>query len=229
MMNVDQEVETFLIKKLRHLIPGSHLIAEKSNATISLDFSKFEYTWVIDPIDGTMNFIHQFPKFAISIALYNYNEIVFGVTLDIPNNILYAARKGQGAFMNDIPLTVSSVHSLKDSLIAYGLPTNEWNQNSHFSNMLHSFFGKSHGTRNTGSTCLDLALVASGQLDGFWHQHLKPWDVAAGIILVEEAGGKATNLHADNSNLTDDWIIASNKAIHEQLLTHIKNNLKRCH
>ena len=77
--------------------------------------------------------------------------------------------------------------------------------------------------------CLNGGDMCHGQLDGFWHQHLKPWDVAAGIILVEEAGGKATNLHADNSNLTDDWIIASNKAIHEQLLTHIKNNLKRCH
>ncbi|MEI3614676.1 inositol monophosphatase family protein [Pseudogracilibacillus sp. SO30301A] len=216
---VAQEVEIFFTKKLRRLIPGSHLIAEKSNTMNSLDFSKFEYTWIISPIEGTKN------RFATSIALYNYNEIKFGITLDIPNNFLYAAQKDQGAFINDIPLTVSSVDSLKNSLIANPLLTTEWNDHAQFNNIPHSFFNKSHGIRNSGSSSLDLALIASGQMDGFWHQNLQPWDVAAGIILVEEAGGKATNLYVDKSNI----IVVSNKTIHEQLVNHIKNNVKRCH
>ncbi|MBO1001964.1 inositol monophosphatase family protein [Pseudogracilibacillus auburnensis] len=221
--NVDREVESYLIKHLIKLIPDSHLVTEETNATNAIAFDQQPYTWVIDPIDGTMNFVHHFPRYAISVALYHYNDIVFGLTLDIVNNILYSAIKGQGAYMNDTLIHTSTIDSLKHSLIAYGIPSAEWRATSRSKQILFSLFGECQGIRNSGSSCLDLAFVATGQLDGFWHYHLKPWDVAVGILLVEEAGGICTNFNHQISNLKDDWIIASNKPIYDEFISHIRS------
>ena len=191
-----------------HMILGEEEGQSQGNAS---------HRWIVDPLDGTMNYAHGFPFYAVSIGLEVEGELEVGVVLDSVRNEMFYASKGQGAFCNGTPIQVSGETSLKRSLLSTGFPSDP--------NTLHenlSLFAKVHPSvraiRRPGSAALDLAYVACGRLDGFWELKLSPWDVAGGIIIVEEAGGTVTGPTAAPYRLGEKTIVASNGHIHGKLL-----------
>ncbi|WP_176483806.1 inositol monophosphatase family protein [Bacillus sp. FJAT-45066] len=220
---VDREIELFLIQQLSYLTPNCSFLTEETNPNTVLETDRF--VWVIDPLDGTMNFIHGFPRFSISIALCKGNEVVLGFVLDVMNGQLYHAKAGNGAYRNDEKLQVSALQNLNQSLIAFGFSAKQWVPDSTILHTVSSFIGNAQGLRITGSSCLDLASVATGEIDCFWHYGLAPWDIAAGLLLVKEAGGHFSDLRKE-INLHSDWIIASNGHIHVPVVSVLNKTIQ---
>ncbi len=173
--------------------------------------------WIVDPLDGTTNFLHGIPHFAISIALERQGEIVAGIVHNPITDETYAAEKGQGAYLNDRRLRVSGRRMLADSLIATGMPFLGRGDAEMFMAELAAIMPRIAGIRRFGSAALDLAFVAAGRYDGFWERGLNPWDVGAGIILVREAGGFVTEVTGGRDALHGESILAANPAIHGEL------------
>jgi myo-inositol-1(or 4)-monophosphatase len=191
---VDRECDAVIVESLRKACPDDLFLTEETfEEGQAVDLSR---TWVIDPLDGTTNYAHGFPCFAVSIAYFLEGQPVLGVILDGFKNELYYALRGRGAFLNDEPIFVSKnrVHTLDHALLATGFPYDiagsSVNNIAHFQRIAP----KCHGVRRPGAAALDMAYVAAGRLDGFWELKLSIWDIAAGALLVEEAGGKVTNL-----------------------------------
>jgi len=176
------------------------------------------HRWIIDPIDGTTNFLHGIPHFAISIGLEMDGEIVAGLVYNPVTDEMYYAEKGKGAFLNDKRLRVSSRSNLKDCVIATGIPFHGLPGHKPFLKKLENVMDNVAGVRRMGAASLDLAYVAAGRYDGYWETGLKPWDLAAGILLVREAGGYITELDNGKNMLTSGNVLASNPKIHKQLL-----------
>lgn len=217
----DIKSEEYIIKELKGKYPHIGIIAEESNST---DVEK-NNMFLIDPLDGTHNFAYGIPFFCISIALQLDGEVVIGVVYDPVHEELFSCIKNFGTYLNGKPIKVSERMNLKDSILATGFPYIR--KSKYDSNIpeFSEFLMKTRGLRRLGSAALDLAYVACGRLDGFWEKYLNSWDIAAGGLLVLEAGGKVTNFSSINWDVKKDNIIASNGKIHNEMFMIIKEFL----
>lgn len=211
----DLASEKLIIEKIKSYYPKHSILAEESgNAVVYGDST---WKWIIDPLDGTTNFAHGYPCFCVTIALEHEGKIVIGVTFDPTRNELFATERGQGATLNNKPIRVSATERLSESLTVTGFPY-DFKQKENFARHLTDFLLKSRGVRRDGSAAIDLAYVACGRFDGFWEEGLNPWDVAAGILLIEEAGGQVSNYTGSPYNIYKPPFLASNGLIHNEML-----------
>lgn len=217
---VDKEAEKQLIDALKKLIPEAGFIAEEGTVSTRAE----EFNWIIDPLDGTTNFMHGLPVFSISIALMQKEEIVLGVIYEINQDEAFYAWKNGGAFLNDKSISVSKAEKLADSLVATGFPYTTFGKMQDYLKVLGAFMSKSHGVRRLGSAAVDLAYVACGRFESFFEFNLNAWDVAAGVLIVQEAGGKVTTFKEGGNPVFDREIVASNTAVHMEMLEVIKES-----
>ena len=220
---MDMRSERAVVETLLASFPGHGIIAEEE--TKIRNGSGF--TWIIDPLDGTTNYAHGYPCFSVSIALEQEDELVLGVVYDPMRDELFTARKGQGAFLNGRSIKVSGIDTLIKSLLATGFP---YDRTVHEDNNLDNFrdlLMTSQEVRRDGSAALDLCYVASGRFDGFWELKLMPWDVAAGSLIVREAGGLVSDLSGGKCGIYDDEILASNGKIHGQMVEILQKAVRR--
>ena len=212
--NVDRLSEEKIVSVIKKSFPDHNILGEEGTqaATHASDF-----TWVIDPIDGTTNYAHAFPQFSASIGILYKGELFMGVVYDAFKKEMFSAVKGQGAFLNDVPIRVSSVDTIEKSLLSTGFPYDREDVMKENLKYFESFVYKAQALRRPGSASLDLCYTACGRLDGFWELNLAPWDTAAGALIVLEAGGKVTNMRSDEFDIYEKSIIASNGLIHSQM------------
>jgi len=211
---VDRACEEMIVNRIRSAFPSHSFLAEE-NLYPGGDPA---FRWIIDPLDGTTNYAHGFPWFCVSIALERQGELSLGVIYHCMMDELFTATRGGGAFLNGSPIRVSTRTPLRQSLIATGFPYDASRDNE---NNFRNFFElqlAARGVRRAGAAALDLAYVAAGRLDGYWECKLKPWDVAAGSLLVTEAGGRVTNHGGLPHRVGDHRILATNGAIHEEIV-----------
>lgn len=224
---VDEEVQQLIIRTLQETFPGSRFLAEEGE-----DFSSSEHDegdlWIIDPIDGTTNFMHGVPPYAVSIALQHNGDLAVGVVLDASRGELFTATRGGGLFVNGSKHRVSETRKLGDSLITTGFPYREVRHIDQYLEVLGEMMRRSRGVRRPGSASIDLAYVACGRFDGFFETGLKSWDVAAGMLLVEEGGGRVTDYRNEPSPIFEEQILASNGAVHDEMLS-IVGRMKDVH
>lgn len=225
---VDKAAEAAIIEILRHAYPEHAILAEETGATAGSGES--EYQWIIDPLDGTTNFIHGFPQFAVSIGLAHKGIVTQAVVYDPSRNELFTASKGRGAFLNDHRIRVSKRTKLQESLIGTGFPFRVWDHIDAYLAMFRDLMQKTSGVRRPGAAALDLAYVAAGRLDGFWEIGLSPWDMAAGTLLITEAGGLVGDLSGETNYMRTGNVVAGNPKVFVQLLQaiapHLNENLK---
>jgi len=219
----DMETEAKLISELEKLLPQAGFIAEES----ALSSHRSKYTWIIDPIDGTTNFIHGLFPYAISIALMEDEEVVLGVVYEIGLDECFSAYKAGTAMLNGEEIRVSNTSFVKDSLIAVGFPYTNFILIDKYMESLHFFMKKSHGLRRLGSAAVDLAYLACGRVDAFYEYDLKPWDVAAGSFIVKQAGGKNSDFSGKNNFIFGGEIVSTNGFIHDEFLSATQNFLKK--
>jgi len=208
---VDQETEKLLVAGLRRLLPEAGFITEEG--TTGAD-SRAEFTWIIDPLDGTTNFIHGLPCYSISVALLHHDALVAGVVHEVARDESFRAVRGGGAFCNEQPIRVSDVAELGGSLLATGFPYSRFDKLDVYLKVLGSFMQSTHGVRRVGSAAVDLAWVAAGRFEGFFEFNLNSYDVAAGILLVREAGGRVTAFLEEGDPLFGREVVASNGRVH---------------
>ncbi len=211
----DRESEAAVINILQRAFPDHTILAEESGGNTN---ATSEHRWIIDPLDGTTNFAHSFPQFCISIAYERRGRIQLAVIFDALKKDLFVARRGAGASLNRKPIRVSHVRTLDMALLATGFPYDRRERRRFYLCFWEAFMLRTHGVRRTGSAALDLAWVACGRVDAFWEFGLKPWDVAAGSLLVEEAGGRVSNMDGTKLDISAAQIIASNGRLHQQMI-----------
>jgi myo-inositol-1(or 4)-monophosphatase len=210
----DRRSEKLVVDKLRLYFPTHAIVAEEGSGCEGSS----EYRWYVDPLDGTTNFAHSFPMFNVTLGLARGEEVIAGVIYDPVRQEMFTAERGAGAYLNHRRIHVSSTRRLADSLASTGFPSRKrhHNVNIHF---YYQLAMASHGVRRTGSAALDLAWVASGRLDFFWEFGLKPWDQAAGTLLVTEAGGKTSDMNGQPLQITaSDHMLADNRTLHDEVL-----------
>lgn len=218
----DRAVEKLVRARLGEAFPEHGIYAEEGTR----ERLESEFRWYVDPLDGTTNFAHGFPHFAVSMGLEHRpsgarpdrdGSLVAAVIYDPMRDEMFTAERGHGTLLNEKPVTVSRTAELAEALLATGFPSRKRHSspNMHF---YHEFTLRSHGVRRAGSAALDLAYVACGRMDAFWEFNLNPWDTAAGILLVEEAGGRVTDFSGAHVQLASDEVLASNGLIHEELI-----------
>ncbi|MGE0559051.1 MAG: inositol monophosphatase family protein [Burkholderiales bacterium] len=217
---VDREAEQAIIRTLHEAYPKHSILAEESGAS-----GNSEYQWIIDPLDGTTNFLHGFPQYAVSIALAHRGVITQAVVYDPTRNDLFTASKGGGAFLNDTRIRVSKRDHLKPALIATGFPYRQLEHLEAYLGMMRDIIKNTAGIRRPGSASLDLAYVAAGRVDGFWELGLSKWDIAAGALLITEAGGMIGNLQGNDGYLDSGNVVAGNPKVYAQLLPLIAPHL----
>jgi myo-inositol-1(or 4)-monophosphatase len=209
----DRASERLVVERLRSHFPSHSIVAEEGTDHKGTS----EFCWYVDPLDGTTNFAHGFPMFNVTMALEQSGELIAGVTFDPTHNEMFAAERGSGAYLNNRRIRTSKAARVNDSLVATGFPSRKRQQNInvHFYYQLAML---THGVRRAGSAALDLAYVASGRLDAFWEFGLNPWDMAAGILLVREAGGKCSDMNGGPMDLRGPHLLADNGVIHDEIL-----------
>lgn len=214
--DIDVSIETFLQNELRQAFPDDTVVGEELD-TVEGD-ADHPRTWLIDPIDGTLNFSRDIPMYCVSIALQHRGESVVGVIYDPRRDELFSARTGHGAHLDGRPLEVSDTDTLADALLVTGFPRSldevEEDNVMNFARLTRA----SRGVRRLGSAALDLAYVAAGRLDGFWEYYLKPWDTAAGYLLVREAGGGVTAIGGEHYDADQDTVLATNGHLHDDIV-----------
>lgn len=210
----DLAVEKLLVERLTGLIPGSSVLAEESHTSLV----PADLTWIIDPVDGTTNYAHGLPMVAVSVGLWRDGQVVLGAVHVPMLDELFWAERGRGAFLNGGPMAVSPEPTLQASLIATGFPYSFYMEVDQICERLQRVLLASQGVRRFGSAAIDLAYTACGRFDGYYETGLKPWDTAAGWLLVEEAGGRVSDQHGQGYSLGRHMIVASNGRIHDQLL-----------
>ena len=210
---VDHAAEHAIVDTLLKAYPDHAILAEESGAR-----GDSEYTWIVDPLDGTTNFIHGFPQYAVSIGLRHRGLITQAVVYDPTRNELFTATRGRGAFLNERRIRVSRRDRLGESLIGTGFPFRSLEQLDEYVHMFKSITEQTAGIRRPGAAALDLAYVAAGRLDGFWEMGLSAWDMAAGSLLILEAGGLVSNFNGEPGYLEDGRIVCGSPRIFPQLL-----------
>jgi myo-inositol-1(or 4)-monophosphatase len=213
----DRRSEALIVSRLQKYFPDHSIGAEEGTGRDAGKDATSEYRWHVDPLDGTTNFAHAYPCFCVSIALAYKTDLLVGVVYNPIYNELFAAARGQGATFNGKKMHVSKIDALKNSLLCTGFPNHDRQSNPNF-RLYWDFTLRSHGVRRDGSAALDLCYVAIGRFDSFWEFGLNPWDVAAGIVIVEEAGGKITDMQGQPYALGGPSILASNNLIHDQMI-----------
>jgi myo-inositol-1(or 4)-monophosphatase len=209
---VDKTSEKMIVEALDKLVAGAGFIAEENTRP-----NKGEvYNWIIDPLDGTTNFIHGVPCYCISIALMKHDEIVVGVVYELNLQECFYAWKGGGAFLNGKSIHVSKANTLSNSLLATGFPYYDYKLLDQYLDLFKYFMKNTHGVRRLGSAAADLAYVAAGRFEGFYEYSLKSWDVAAGSLIVSEAGGKVSDFKGGNNYIFGQQIVCSNSAIFDE-------------
>lgn len=216
---VDRAAERVIIDYILEKFPGHKILAEEGGSLGGEE----PYQWIIDPLDGTTNYLHDVRAFAVSIAVMLNNEPIAGVIYDPMRPELFTAQKGKGAFLNGGRINVSSKERLQDCLLATGFPFRIKDQIDPYLQSFKRFFEQTRGIRRFGSAALDLAYVAAGRFDGFWELDLKKWDIAAGVLLVLEAGGHVTGFRADENFWETGNILVSNHFIHPALLMELQD------
>ncbi len=213
----DRESEAVITGIIKRQFSDHQILAEESGRTQN----KSDYVWLIDPLDGTTNFVHGYPSYAVSIGITYQENLVCGVIVELPANHVYHAIREQGAFCDNQPISVSNVSELGKSLLVTGfgyVHDAAWQANME---LFKHFTDITQGVRRLGAAAIDFAHVASGKVDGFWEFNLNPWDVAAGILLVKEAGGKISRMDGEKYSIYDNQMLASNGRLHSQLLKNI--------
>ena len=215
---VDKRLEKYFVSELGKLLPESGFIAEEGTS----DKKGPDYNWIIDPLDGTTNFIHGIPAFCCSVALMQGREIILGGILEFNSSEYFEASKNNGAYLNGNRINVSPTKSIEDSLLATGFPYYDFEFIEEYMALFRSLLRESRGLRRLGSAALDLAYVACGRFDGFFEYSLQSWDVAAGIIIVQEAGGKVSDFKGGQNQLFGKQMLASNSLLYNDLLERTK-------
>jgi myo-inositol-1(or 4)-monophosphatase len=218
---VDVAAERAIIDTLKDAYPTHGFLGEESGSTSH----QSDFIWIIDPLDGTTNFLHGFPQYCVSIALQHKGEITQAVIYEPNRNDLYTATKGRGAFLNDKRIRVSKCDKLQDALIGTGFPFRDFKYLDDYLSMFKSMIQKTTGIRRAGSAALDLAYVANGSLDGFWEIGLSAWDIAAGGLLVREAGGIVTDLSGQSGWLESGNILVASPKIHDDMQATIASHI----
>ena len=210
---VDRETEKMLVEGLRKIYPAAGFITEEGTAS-----ERKEFNWIIDPLDGTTNFIHGIPFYCISVGLAKGSDIQCGVVLEVSRNECFYTSKGDDSFMNGKKIQVSIANKLSETLIATGFPVNNFDKMDAYKTAIDYFIRNTHGVRRIGAAAADLCYVACGRLDGFFEYNLKPWDVAAGALIVQNAGGKISDFSGKDNWLFGKEIVASTADIHHDFL-----------
>ncbi|MGC6471916.1 MAG: inositol monophosphatase family protein [Parvibaculales bacterium] len=219
--NADLRAEAILKEELMQARPGYGLLMEESGLTEGGDKS---HRWIVDPLDGTTNFLHGIPHFAISVALEREGKLVAGVVYNPATDDLFYAEHGQGAYMNNKRIRVSGRDSMADSVFACGIPHGQRQGRPAFVKEIDTLLPKVSGLRRMGAASLDLAYVAAGRMDGFWERGLQAWDMAAGIVLVKEAGGRVSDINDKQDMLETGGIIAANETLHAKLYKELSKD-----
>lgn len=215
---VDKEAETQLVEGLSQLVPGSVFLTEEDTVVNQ----EGALRWIIDPLDGTTNFLYQLPVFSVSLALEREGEIVLGIVYEVNRQECFYAWQGGGAFLNGNPIRVSQRATLSESLLATGFPYYDYERTQAYLQVLGQLMQNSRGLRRFGSAAVDLAYVACGRFDGYFEYSLQPWDVAGGAFIVQQAGGTVSDFNGGNNWLHGQEMVAANGAISEAFLTLIK-------
>ena len=219
----DLKAEQTIFEALSKARPGYGFLGEERGMIEGTDKT---HTWIVDPLDGTTNFLHAIPHFAINIALQREGAVVAAVTYNPISNDLFWAEKGKGCFVNDKRLRVAARSRMDEAVLATGIPFLGHGQHATFLKELHQISQRVAGVRRFGSAALDLAWVAAGRYDGYWERDLNPWDLAAGILLVTEAGGRVTNANGEDDVLGTGSVCAGNLEIQPQLLDRLRQAAK---
>ena len=210
---VDKEAEKRLVDKLSDLLPEAGFLAEENKTLLE----KEVYNWIIDPLDGTTNFIHGIPVYAISIALTRNKEIILGVVYEVCRKECFYSWKGANSFLNGDVITVSPTNSLEKSLLATGFPYNDYSRMDSYLSLFEDLMRNSRGIRRLGSAAVDLAYVACGRFEAFYEYGLSPWDVAAGGYILQKAGGLVTEFSGKEDYIFGKTLIASNNFVYDEL------------
>jgi myo-inositol-1(or 4)-monophosphatase len=216
---VDKEAERKLVEVLRKILPEAGFITEEGTATTSSDHV---YNWIIDPLDGTTNFMHGLPMYAISIGLARNKEIVLGVVHEMNGDECFHAIEGGAAYCNNEVIKASPIQTLSESLLATGFPYYHLAKKDVYLEIIKEFLAQTHGIRRFGSAAIDLAYVACGRLEGFFEYNLNAWDVAGGAFILQRAGGKVTDFSGGDSYIFGGELCASCTGIHTEMLDIIK-------
>ena len=219
---IDEEAEAAIIDTLLTAYPDHAILAEESGSS-----GEGDYLWIIDPLDGTTNFVHGYPQFAVSIALQVNGVVEQGVIYDPSRDELFTASKGAGALLDNRKIRVSRCRRLNQSLLATGFPVRDPTVLKKFLPTLNAFLTTTSGIRRAGAAALDLAYVACGRLDGFWEFGLQPWDLAAGALIVQEAGGIVTSPEQNDNFLQSGDVLAATPAIHTLMSGAISSAIKK--
>lgn len=219
---VDQTAEKKIVKRLQELIPEATFITEED----TIEQAEGDLVWIIDPLDGTNNFLHKIPHFAVSIALRQKDEIVIGVVYDVMREECYSSVRGQGAYLNDKQIKVSSKETVEECVLATGFPYSKSINFKPLINTLEHWMLNARGIRRFGAAALDLCFVAAGRIDCYYEYKLNIWDIAAGILIVKEAGGEVTDYQGGQSYKEGDQVVASNKKIHPYVIDVLKTNFQ---
>ena len=212
----DLAAESFIIERIQTHYPRHAVLAEESGAIHTIERGS-EWKWIVDPLDGTTNYAHGYPRFCVSIALERAGEVVLGVIHDPVSDETFAAERGEGATLNGRRIRASDVDALANAMLCTGFPY-DVRDNGDFARHFTNFIMTAQAVRRDGSAALDLAYVACGRFDGFWEEGLRPWDVAAGVLLVEEAGGRVSRYDGQPFQIYTPPILASNGLIHEEMM-----------
>jgi myo-inositol-1(or 4)-monophosphatase len=215
---VDKTAEEMIIKALKAIVPGAGFIAEENKEHLQGE----TFNWIIDPLDGTTNFIHGIPAFAVSIALKENEELVAGVVYEIGKDECFYAWKGSKAYLNEVEINVSANKTIEDSLLATGFPYYDFTKKDAYLQLFGDLIQNCHGLRRIGAASVDLVYTACGRFDGYFEYNLKPWDIAAGMFIVQQAGGKIYDFNGGMNALENCDIVATNAHISEELLAIIK-------
>jgi myo-inositol-1(or 4)-monophosphatase len=216
---VDKTSEKKVVKGLQKILPGSGILGEEGGGNFNS-----KYTWVIDPLDGTTNFIHRLPCFAISIALFENKTPIIGVVNELNFKECFSAIKGKGAKVNGKKISVSPQKKLGDSLIATGFPYNDFGLQKEYMQLFQELMKCTQGLRRIGSASVDLCYVAMGRFEAFYEYGLKPWDVSGGVLIVQEAGGKLSDFDGGNDYLFGKSIVGTNRHLHKTFLEIVKKH-----
>lgn len=216
---VDKEAEKKLVNVLSEVLPEAGFITEEGTVEQS---KSHEYNWIIDPLDGTTNFLHGLPVYAISIALVKKNKPILGVVYEVARKECFHAIENEPAYCNEKIIHTSAIETLGESLLATGFPYYHFDKRDVYLNIIKTYLDKTHGIRRLGSAAIDLAYVACGRLDGFFEYNLNAWDVAAGSFIVQQAGGIVTDFKGDDNFLFGGELCCATKSIHAEMLAVIK-------